>query len=206
MVLPLHIFEQRYRDLVQDLLAQAETGSPAVFGVVAIRAGQEVGEDAATALAQIGCLADLRAVGSLPDGRFEIVAVGTTRFRLERVIATETPYLQAKVQWIDEASGPEAQALAEQARAAFESYRAALRGTSEDAEPADLPQDPTMLSYALGSAVVLTPADRQGIVAAADTDDRLRLLLRLMARERAVLGQLRAVPTHDFLRTGMSPN
>lgn len=202
MVLPLHIFEQRYRRLVQDLLDGAEDESAAVFGVVSISAGHEVGEESATSLADTGCLADVRAVAALPDGRYELVVVGVRRFRLRQIISDQTPYLQAEVTWLDESEGADANLLADRARASFASYRDAL-GNEEVSE---LPGDPTLLSYALGAAVALPPADRQQLLACRDTAARLRLLLRLMGREESLLRQLHVVPADDLLRTGMSPN
>lgn len=204
MAMPLHIFEPRYRQLVADLLEGVDAGAAAWFGVVAIRAGHEVGADAATALADVGCLADVRAVAALPDGRYELLAVGARRFRLARVISGQTPYLQADVDWIDETEGPQPQQLARRAAAAFAVYRTALDPTADG--PDTLPADPTLLSYALGAAVLLTPADRQRVLACPDTTARLQLLLRLMEREQALLGQLHAVPDDTLLRSRMSPN
>ena len=70
LVLPLHVFEQRYRTLVADLLAAAEVDQH--FGVVAIRSGFEVGDGAARALHEVGTLAELTDVDALPDGRYDV--------------------------------------------------------------------------------------------------------------------------------------
>src|ERR1700730_5826820 len=79
LLLPLHIFEDRYRQLVQDLLAGA---APAGAGVIAIRKGRARGIDGVSALCEIGCTATLRRVMEHQDGRFELVTAGTQRFRL----------------------------------------------------------------------------------------------------------------------------
>src|SRR5580704_6996140 len=71
LLLPLHIFEERYRHLVRDLLAGPE---PPSFGVVAIREGRETGIDGVSALFQVGCTAVLRQVQRYPDGRYDIVS------------------------------------------------------------------------------------------------------------------------------------
>src|SRR3954469_1552486 len=82
IVLPLEIFEPRYRRLVRDLLALPE-GTERRFGVTAIRQGWEVERIApAEALYDIGCTASVRAVQPSPDGRFQLVTVGAERFRL----------------------------------------------------------------------------------------------------------------------------
>ncbi len=85
--LPLHIFEPRYRALVADCLA---AGIP--FGVVCISAGREVGAGSVS-FARVGTLAEIREVSRHPDGRFDIVTVGTARFRLTGVIGDRKPYL-----------------------------------------------------------------------------------------------------------------
>jgi hypothetical protein len=110
VVLPLHVFEPRYRRLVQDLLSLPES-SDRRFGVVAIRQGWEVERIApAEALYDIGCTAQLRRVGAQPDGGFAIVTVGADRFRLlDVVIGEDPPYLQAEVEWLaDEEAAEEA--------------------------------------------------------------------------------------------------
>src|ERR1700684_3070134 len=79
LLLPLHIFEDRYRRLVRDLLAGP---SPQQFGVIAIKKGRETGIDGISSLHKIGCVATLRQVSERDDGGFDLVAVGTQRFRL----------------------------------------------------------------------------------------------------------------------------
>src|SRR5256885_1283276 len=79
LVLPLHIFEERYRQLVRDLLEGPE---PQEFGVIAIRKGRETGVDGVSALYEIGCAAALRQVARHDDGRFDVVTVGTPPFPL----------------------------------------------------------------------------------------------------------------------------
>jgi Lon protease-like protein len=104
VVLPLQIFEPRYRRLMHDLLALPEAGDRRFFGVVAIRQGWEVEEIApAGALYDIGCTARVQAVRPQPDGGFRVVSVGGERFRLlDVVVGDDPPYLQAEVEWMAE--------------------------------------------------------------------------------------------------------
>jgi hypothetical protein len=91
IVLPLQVFEPRYRALVRDLLALPE-GAQRRFGVVAIRQGWEVERVApAEALYDVGCSAVLQVVRSQPDGGFAVVAVGAERFRLLDVLVAGRP-------------------------------------------------------------------------------------------------------------------
>jgi uncharacterized protein len=111
VVLPLQIFEPRYRRLVRDLVALPEGSDRRFFGVVGIRQGWEVERIApAEALYDIGCTARLQVVRPESDGRFQIVTVGGDRFRLlDVVIGQDPPYLQAEVDWLaDEEAAEEA--------------------------------------------------------------------------------------------------
>jgi uncharacterized protein len=196
LVLPLHIFEERYRELVRRLVALPED-TPREFGVVAIRQGLEAGS-ADVSLHDVGCSAELRQVTELPDGRFDIVTVGRRRFRLTGVDAESEPYLTAEVEWLPEPGGQEdlADLLAPRVLAVFRRYLHLMRSSGTEAEEAaeQLPEDPTVLSHLVAATAALTVADRQQLLAAADTATRLRAELRLLNREAALLGRVRAVP------------
>ncbi|MCA0143550.1 LON peptidase substrate-binding domain-containing protein [Blastococcus sp. LR1] len=109
VVLPLQIFEPRYRRLMRDLMDLPEHGDRRFFGVVAIRQGWEVERVApAAALYDIGCTARLQRVQPQPDGGFRIVSVGGERFRiLDVVVGDDPPYLQAEVEWMAEEEAAE---------------------------------------------------------------------------------------------------
>ena len=79
LVLPLHIFEPRYRRLVRDLLGGP---SPMRFGVIAIREGRETGVRGVSALHEVGCVAAVKEITELDEGRYDLLTVGTQRFRL----------------------------------------------------------------------------------------------------------------------------
>jgi Lon protease-like protein len=117
MVLPLRVFEERYRQMVADLLAKPEAARE--FGVVAIRKGREVAtdsapdSDSAPELHEIGCVARLRESTRHPDGRFDLVTIGTRRFRLLRT-DDSLPYYQGEVEELPEQVLPE-QAPSDQA-------------------------------------------------------------------------------------------
>jgi uncharacterized protein len=106
LVLPLHIFEPRYRQLVADLLAGSE---PRQFGVIAIRRGRETGVDGVSALYETGCTAVLRQVEPLDDGGFDLVAVGAQRFQLGE-LAVPSPYLSGVVELLPDEVGDSAEA------------------------------------------------------------------------------------------------
>jgi Lon protease-like protein len=200
VLLPLHIFEERYRELVRALLAgDAENQW---FGVVAIRQGWEVGEDAVSALHDIGCAAELRRVSRYPDGRYDIVTVGTDRFRLRSVDRESRPYLVGSVDWLPaEPRAADLAGLAAAVGALFGDYADAAAGLqgrpaepTEPAEPAELPAEPVELAYAVAAGAVLTLEDRQALLAAETTRARLQAELRLLKRETTMVRRLRALP------------
>jgi Lon protease-like protein len=96
IALPLHIFEPRYRLMVARCLTEALP-----FGVSWIREGREVGAGD-LAIAEVGTMAEIRDATPLPDGRYEVVAVGTRRFRIVSVDTDAEPYLLAEVEPLDE--------------------------------------------------------------------------------------------------------
>ncbi|TDB76062.1 LON peptidase substrate-binding domain-containing protein [Micromonospora sp. KC723] len=202
LVLPLHIFEERYRTLVRDLVGRPE-GAPREFGVVAIRSGWEVAPDAGRAvpgggevvLHEVGCTAELRQVTELDDGGFNIVTVGRRRFRVVDVERDAGPYLTAEVEWLPEPAGADevTELLAARVIAVFRQYLGLVRpGEQEVSE--QLPEDPTVLSHLVAATAALTVTDRQRLLAIDDTAARLRAELRLLNREAALLRQVRAVP------------
>ena len=93
--LPLHIFEERYRAMVQD--AMAGPGRIAMIQPVSVQGEIEVGNSDAPALYQVGCVGELVGVEELDDGRFNIMLLGSQRFRLIAEAASGTPYRQADI-------------------------------------------------------------------------------------------------------------
>jgi uncharacterized protein len=113
VVLPLNIFEPRYRRLMAELTALPPESDRRRFGVVSIRQGWEVEQIApAEALYDVGCTAVVRAVAAQADGGYQVVAVGSDRFRLLDVLVPadhdgDPPYLRAEVEWLHEEEAAE---------------------------------------------------------------------------------------------------
>jgi len=195
-VLPLHVFEERYRELVGSLVEQPE-GATRRFGVAAIRQGWEVGADAVEALYEVGCAAELRRISRYPDGRYDIVAVGTERFRLLEVDRTSQPFLVGSVDWLpaDPPAGPEDTALTGIVSSLFAEYATAAAGLqARPAETPELPSGPSELSYLVAGGAVLTLEDRQALLELGTARARLKAELRLLKRETTMVRRLRALP------------
>jgi len=122
IVVPLHIFEERYRALTRHCL---ETGAP--FGIVLIRDGREVG--AGRTLARVGALVEIRSADRYPDGRYDLMAAATGRFAIESVNLARAPYMVADVTPLDDEVGDElrAERLAASAIRRFVRYLELMR-------------------------------------------------------------------------------
>jgi Lon protease-like protein len=207
MRLPLHIFEERYRLLVAQLRDQPE---PRRFGVIAIRTGREVGAEGITALHEVGCVATVRQITAHPDGRFDLATVGAERFRLLRV-DDSLPYFQGEVEPLpDEAptGAGEAEAFAvSRVQAGFRAYLNALADRGGGViSVADLPDEPVLLSYVVGTAMIIDLPERQSLLAAPTVLERLRLERSLLVRETAMLRATTSRPAPDYAFEQFSQN
>jgi uncharacterized protein len=205
LVLPLHIFEERYRQMVRDLLDGPE---PRDFGVIAIRKGRETGVDGVSALHEIGCTARLRRAVPHDDGRFELVAVGTQRFRLLGLDHSR-PYLRGEIEPLAEETGDEAAAaLAVPAvQGTFREYLGVLatQGAARISVP-DLPDEPVLLSYLVAASMIVDLSDRQVLLAEPDAAARLAAERTLLARETRILRTLTSAPATDLRSSPYNPN
>ena len=206
LVLPLHVFEDRYRRMVQDLLALPEDERR--FGVIAIRQGREVGADGVLALYEVGCIAHLRRADEHEDGRFDVLSTGTARFAL-RELDTDGPYLVGAVDLLPDPIGNEDEAplLDAAVRVAFRTYLAALARASEEPVPLpELPDSPLVLGYLVAATTALDLDDRQRLLAQPDGTSRLRSELAVLRRETTLLTRLSAAPAPELARGPVSPN
>ena len=205
MLLPLHIFEERYRQLVRDLLDRPE---PRRFGVIAIRKGRETGIDGVHSLYEVGCTATLRRIDRHADGRFDLVTVGTQRFRLIGLDETR-PYYQGEIEPLAEdvvghnAAGPAVRA----AQAAFRAYLDALtEWGGATVAVGELPEEPTLLSFIIAAAMVIDLPERQALLAEDDTMRRLTAERALLSREIGVLRTTTSRPAPDLRYAPYNPN
>jgi Lon protease-like protein len=228
LVLPLNVFEERYRAMMRELLKTPEE-EPRRFAVVAIRDGHEVapsapgmpdptaqpergpaagfGPDPLKAFHGVGCVADAATIRERSGGTFEVLATGTTRVRLLSVDASG-PFLTAELEELEEDPGDEAGALAEGVLRAFRQYQKRLAGARERsmATGAELPDDPGVVSYLVAAAMVHDTPTKQRLLQAPDTASRLRDELKLLRGETAIIRSLPSLPAFELTRTPTSLN
>jgi Lon protease-like protein len=205
MLLPLHIFEDRYKQLVHDLMDGPE---PHRFGVIAIKKGRETGIEGVSSLYEVGCTATVRESEENAEGGFEVVAVGSQRFRLE-ALDESRPYLQGDVEFLAEDEGETAAAgrAAHLVAAAFQAYLDVLtaRGLAQVSVP-DLPEEPVLLSYLVAASMIIDLPDRQALLAEPDSISRLTAERAMLVRETTMLQTLTARPAPDLRYAPFNPN
>ena len=208
VVTPLHIFEDRYRSLMRDLLA-IQDPAQRVFAVVAIREGYEVGDHGMQSMHRTGTLVQLTESERYDDGRFDIEVTGRQRVILNTVDGSGD-YLRAECDLVvDDPAVVDAEAVeeGERALAAFEEYReqlSTLRGGPVLAGP--MPADPTYLSYSLAATCLLSQNERQQLLEAPDAASRLRMLRHSLREEMRAMRALPSLPATEVARTRWSPN
>lgn len=216
LVLPLHIFEPRYRMMIEELLAKPEDERE--FGIVAVRErhmgavnSPESAPSQADEFFPVGVTAVLRQAERLDDGRYDIVAVGGRRFSIGEVDRT-APLLRAYVDFLDEPEvdpqDPATRSIVERAKRSFERYRAALGGRLDEQRPDDeqIPDDPTVLSYLITAALIVDASTRQELLTSPDAFTRLMVGIGVLDTEAALIGALGAVPALDLLNSAPSAN
>lgn len=178
MMLPLRIFEPRYRLMTQRLIEGDLT-----FGVVLIQEGEEVGAPARTY--PVGTLAEIVEAKRSADGQYELQTVGLRRFRILREVEGE-PYAQAEIEILDEAD-PEAEIdteLLERAKAGLHEYVTALATLTR--MRIDLPDQGLSAidwSFLMAAALQIANEDKQEILETDDLEARLGKLSALLDAE-----------------------
>lgn len=181
-VLPLHVFEPRYRQLTVDCIRDERE-----FGVVLIERGSEVGGgDVRT---HIGTFARIVQAQPFPDGRWALATVGTTRIRVERWLPDD-PYPRAEVApFPDTPAGPGAPDELERAVALLRQVLARKAELGEPAAPvtSELSDDLVLASYQVAALAPVGPVDHQRLLVATGPDERIALTIALLEEERAFL-------------------
>ena len=176
--------------------------------MIAIRKGRETGIDGVRSLYEIGCTATVRRVNELEDGRFDLVTVGTQRFRL-LALDQKMPYLRGEIELLAEDPVDEA-AAAPFVRAVQVAFRAYLDALTErggaTVRVVDLPDEPVLLSFVVGGAMVIDLPERQSLLDEPHAVRRLGAERALLARETAMLRATTSRPAPDLRYTPYSPN
>lgn len=222
--LPLHIFEERYRTMAADVMAEGSAYAGR-FVVSMITEGSEVGADAR--IHDVGTICEVRTAEQFADGRWMLIGVGVARARLAPIDRGSRPYRLVEATELADPRGHEAAALIPRAQDALDTYlatvkrfvvRAASVRRTEPQEPTDvaasldrmlkpihLPDDPVAASYAIGGMLQIELSRKQQLLEIPDASSRLRAELHLLQREARLLddGAMPPVQPSDI---GYHPN
>jgi Lon protease-like protein len=180
-LLPLHVFEPRYRLMTRRVMAGDRE-----FGVVLIERGSEVG--GGDARFDVGTVARIVQANELPDGRFALATVGIRRVRVSRWLPDD-PFPRAEVSGLHD--GPVVETdIAARGRVvdALSALTAlARRVDTRIAELPEIAEDPARAAYEIAALAPIGPLDAQRVLEAPDTGDRLRLLEEVIAERAADL-------------------
>lgn len=178
-LLPLHIFEPRYRRMLADCQAGDER-----FGVVPADPLHD-----APQVGAVGCVAELRGVQPLSDGRANIVVGGTRRFLLTRYLDEDTPYYLGSVTEFDDAAETADPDAVARLRTAYVDYAELHRALTDSVDEEELPLDPTALSFHVAAALEAERAERQRLLELRSTPARIALLLELLPAAAEATGR-----------------
>jgi Lon protease-like protein len=176
MLLPLRVFEPRYREMMRTCLE-----GDGRFGVVMIERGSEVG--GGDVRSSVGCTASIVQAQELPDGQWRLLAMGTKRIRVEEWLP-DAPFPLARVStWCDAPPPPELDGFNARLEQRFRTAVALAGELDEWSVPAtmELDTDPVVGLYQMCAASPLGPFDRQRLLCAATPEERALELDRLLA-------------------------
>ena len=176
-VLPLHIFEPRYRQMLTDIELRRN-----IFGVAYF--DQEGGITGRPAIGSLGCAAEVREKSRLPDGRSNIVTSGVIRFRILEYVESETPYIMCVAEFFeDDSEDPEdLEPLADEVFDLFERVaKAAFKLSGGRGSFPEIPRtDPEKLSFLVAAAFNLDDDVKTKLAEMTSTKERLSKLRNIL--------------------------
>ncbi len=175
--LPLHIFEFRYRMMINTILEDDQR-----FGVLMIDPNS--GE-----IAQVGCCAEVVRYQRLPDDRMKLLSLGQQRFRLLEIVR-EKPYRVGLVEWIDDQ--PTSQDLRPLAKEVTQLLTDVVHLSAKLTDqkidlPDDLPVSPLELSYWVAGNLYGVATEQQGLLQMENTVERLQREVEILSSTRSHL-------------------
>lgn len=193
--LPLHIFEPRYRQLLEDIRI-----NNSLFGVSYFDASG--GAHELPPAGHIGCVAEISQTQKLPDGRSNILTVGVIRYRIEEYLERAAPYLVARVNFFEDEDEDD-ESLRESSREVAETFtRIAGAVRTINDERASLPDisetEPQRLSFLVAAAMEVDTEVKQELLEMRSTAERLRRLRHILTR--AVSGYEERARIHEVAK------
>jgi len=173
--LPLHIFEDRYKQMIG---ACIDAQRP--FGVLLIRKGFEVGDLAEPF--EVGTTAHIARVDQLEEGKLNLLCLGGKRFRTVKVVNND-PYLTGEVEFLETTAtdDPKAKELSDDAGSLFAEYvRLYLAMSNQWARSIEMPGEPDLLADFIASRLGVNPQTKQRLLEELSARTRLALEVQIL--------------------------
>lgn len=172
-LLPLHIFEPRYQQMLKDIELKRN-----LFGITLFES--EGNPSDRPAIGSVGCVAEIRESQSLPDDRTNILAMGVVRFRVIDIVDSETPYLMADVGFFED-EPEDAATLRDAADEVFALFdriaKAAFKLSGNRGRFPEIPKaEPEQLSFLVTAAFNLDNELKYQLLEMTSTHERLEKL------------------------------
>ena len=187
IIVPLHIFEERYKEMINHCIDAQES-----FGLILLREGAQ--EETETTIHRAGTMARVIEVERLDAGRMNILCQGESRFRVQRFISKEAPYWKGSVNFFDDdpADHSRLRPLHEEVCSAYKkAFELGIQLRAVSSSDLQLPDSPDELSFMVSYVLDIEPSEKQKLLEMTSTESRLQtLLLRIDEATRKLEQQL----------------
>jgi Lon protease-like protein len=175
--LPLHVFESRYRQMMNRALAAER-----IIGMVLLKPGYEADYERTPPVYAVGCAGSITHVERLPDGRFHLVLKGVTKFRIEREepVTDNVLYREAHVAAIEDVLTAADREVLKQQRSVLEGKLEPLFSAAKAASRLPEIMSDEDLVNALAQYLALEPVEKQALLESTGPVPRARALLELL--------------------------
>jgi ATP-dependent Lon protease len=194
-VLPLHVFEPRYRQMVEEHLK-----GPRVLGIVLLEPGCQEEVQGTPPAYRVGCAGPMEDVSKLPDGRYTLTVVPRWKFEVVRYLQRE-PYRVAEVRELDERAADESLVSTQQSRTrllgAYTSLAAALEGRPSNPFSFDSSLDYARIVNLACMHLGIDAEEKQRLLELHDVDERGRRIIRMLEQEHQRILKLQEIEGNE---------
>ena len=194
--LPLHIFEPRYRQMLEDIRV-----SNNLFGLTYFDSSSA--ERDIPTPGQIGCVAEVTETLTLPDGRSNILTIGIVRYRIDSYVERGDPYLVVRVSYFEDDDDDEGSLLIAASDVAETFTRIARAVRTINDERVNLPDisetEPQQLSFLVSAAMEVEVEIKQELLELRSTAERLNRLRGML--DQAVDGYEERARIHELAKS-----
>ena len=171
--LPLHVFEERYREMVKDTLTEDR-----LIGMTLLKPGWDQNADGQPAVYPVGCVGLISHIEDLEDGRYNLVLRGVEKFRITREEELTRAYRRATVDYLAEQMTASDREIVRRQRHTLERLLSAVSDAPDQPFPSNLSDDEVI--NALAQYLDLEPIERQALLEQNGVAPRCAALIELL--------------------------